>query len=112
VHELIPHGYPCDWAREKSACLERALRKAERVLPGLTERIVFSEAATPLTLERYTRNAGGAAYGWDQTPHLLRVRHGIDNLHLAGHWAEAGGGVLAAAYSGMRVAARIVEASA
>jgi phytoene dehydrogenase-like protein len=112
VHELIPYGYPCDWAREKRACLDRALRKAERVLPGLRERLVFSEAATPLTLERYTRNAGGAAYGWDQTPHLLRVRHGIANLHLAGHWAETGGGVLAAAYAGMRVAARIVEAGA
>ena len=112
VHELIPHGYPCDWTRAKSARLDQALRKAERVLPGLTERVVSRDAATPSTLERYTRNAGGAAYGWDQTPHPSRVRHGIDNLHLAGHWAEVGGGVLAAAYAGMRVAARIVEAGA
>lgn len=112
VHELIPHGYPCDWAWEKGACLDHLLRKAERVLPGLMGRVVYSEAAAPPTLERYTRNAGGAAYGWDQTPDQPRIRHGIDNLHLAGHWAEAGGGVLAAAYSGMRVAARIVEASA
>jgi phytoene dehydrogenase-like protein len=112
VHELIPNGYPCDWTRAKSARLDQALRKAERVLPGLTERVVSRDAATPSTLERYTRNAGGAAYGWDQTPHPSRVRHGIGNLHLAGHWAEAGGGVLAAAYAGMRVAARIVEAGA
>jgi len=74
--------------------------------------VVSRDAATPSTLERYTRNAGGAAYGWDQIPHPSRVRHGIDNLHLAGHWAEAGGGVLAAAYAGMRVAARIIEAGA
>jgi phytoene dehydrogenase-like protein len=39
------------------------------------------------------------------------VRHGIGNLHLAGHWGDTGGGVLAAAYSGMRVAARILRAS-
>jgi phytoene dehydrogenase-like protein len=112
VHELIPNGYSCDWAAAKSARLDQALRKAERVLPGLTARVVSRDAATPSTLERYTRNAGGAAYGWDQNPHPFRVRHGIDNLHLAGHWAEAGGGVLAAAYAGMRVAARIVEAGA
>lgn len=112
VHELIPHGYARDWEREKDACLDRVLKKAERVFPGLTRRLVYCQAATPSTLERYTRNRGGAAYGWDQIPHLARVRHGIGNLHLAGHWAETGGGVLAAAYSGMRVAARILRATA
>ena len=112
VHELIPYGYARDWEREWDACLEKVLEKAERVLPGLTKRLVYCEAATPATLERYTRNRGGAAYGWDQIPYLSRVRHGIDNLHLAGHWAETGGGVLAAAYSGMRVAARILKVTA
>jgi phytoene dehydrogenase-like protein len=108
VHELIPHGSARDWERVADACLETTLKKAERVFPGLTRRLVYCEAATPSTLERYTRNRGGAAYGWDQIPYLSRVHHGIGNLHLAGHWAETGGGVLAAAYSGMRVAARIL----
>lgn len=112
IHELIPRGYARDWERERDACLEQTLGKAERVFPGLTERLTYCEAATPSTLERYTRNKDGAAYGWAQIPHLSRVRHGIDNLHLAGHWAETGGGVLAAAYSGMRVAARILKATA
>jgi phytoene dehydrogenase-like protein len=112
VHELIPRGYAADWEREKDGCREKALQKAERVLPGLTRRVTLCEAATPSTLEGYTRNRGGAAYGWDQTPGLSRLRHGIENLHLAGHWGEAGGGVLAAAYSGMRVAARILRAGA
>ncbi len=111
VHELIPSGHRRDWERERDACLRKTLWKAERVLPGLTARLVYSEAATPSTLERFTRNRGGAAYGWEQIPHLTRVRHGIGNLHLAGHWAEIGGGVLAAAYSGMRVAARILKAT-
>ncbi|HSB73264.1 MAG TPA: NAD(P)/FAD-dependent oxidoreductase [Candidatus Methylomirabilis sp.] len=112
VHELIPHGYARDWEREKDACLEQVLGKAERVFPGLMGRVTYCEAATPSTLERFTRNRGGAAYGWDQSPRLSRVRHGIGNLHLAGHWGEAGGGVLASAYSGMRVAARILGATA
>ena len=111
VHELIPCGDARDWEQERASCREKILEKAERVLPGLTKRLVYCEAATPSTLERYTRNRGGAAYGWDQVPYLSRVRHGIGNLHLAGHWAEMGGGVLAAAYSGMRVASRILRAT-
>jgi phytoene dehydrogenase-like protein len=111
VHELIPAGMAYEWEREKDARLDELLRKTERVVPGLTRRLVHCEAATPATLERYTRNHGGAAYGWDQVPHLARARHGIENLHLAGHWAEIGGGVLAAAYSGMRVAAQILGAT-
>lgn len=112
VHELIPHGDRSDWEREKDVYLEKTLRKAERVFPGLTKQIAYCEAATPSTLESYTRNRSGAAYGWDQTTHFPRIRHGIGNLHLAGHWGEAGGGVLAAAYSGMRAAARILRADA
>lgn len=109
IHELIPAGYRRDWRCDREACLLQVLRKAERMLPALLRRLAHCEAATPATLERYTRNRGGAAYGWDQTPHLPRIRHGIANLHLVGHWGEIGGGVLAAAYSGMRVAARLLR---
>jgi phytoene dehydrogenase-like protein len=109
VHELIPHGDVREWKGGEKACTEKVLEKAERVFPGLTGRLAYCRTATPSTLERYTRNRGGAAYGWDQTPSLPKVRHGIGNLHLAGHWAETGGGVLAAAYSGMRIAVRILR---
>jgi phytoene dehydrogenase-like protein len=112
VHELVPQGLTWDWAREKDACLEQMLRKAERVFPGLTGRLAYCETATPVTLEQHTRNRHGAAYGWDQSPAPGRVRHGIDNLHLAGHWSEVGGGVLAAAYSGVRAARQILKATA
>jgi phytoene dehydrogenase-like protein len=111
VHELIPHGYIRDWEEDRGVCLEKLLWKASRVFPGLCGRLRYCEAATPITLERYTRNSGGAAYGWDQTAIFPRIRHGIGNLHLVGHWADAGGGVLAAAYSGMQLAARLLRAS-
>ena len=112
IHELVPQGLARDWAAERDACLERMLGKAERVFPGLVGGLAYCEAATPVTLERHTRNRHGAAYGWDQGPAPGRVRHGIDNLHLAGHWGEAGGGVLAAAYSGVRTARQILRATA
>jgi phytoene dehydrogenase-like protein len=109
IHELIPVGATRGGDDEKQACLDRLLHKAERIVPGLRRGLVCAEAATPGSLERYTRNRGGAAYGWEQRPALPRVRHGIPNLHLVGHWTEIGGGVLAAAYSGMRAAARLLR---
>jgi phytoene dehydrogenase-like protein len=109
IHELIPYGFSTDWKKEKEKLAEKTLRKAERIFPGLTKQLVHCEAATPMTLERYTRNRSGAAYGWEQVPLLPRIRHGIRNLSMAGHWTETGGGVLAAAYSGVKAAARILE---
>jgi phytoene dehydrogenase-like protein len=111
IHELVPQG---GWRseQEKPACLDRLLDKAEAVLPGLRRGLLYAEAATPASLERYTRNLGGAAYGWEQRPALPRIRHGIPNLHLVGHWTETGAGVLAAAFSGLRTAVRLLRATA
>lgn len=109
AHELVPDGFSADWPRTKDSLAERLLRKAERVLPGMSARLVHLEAATPLTLARYTRNRGGAAFGWEQTPEFPRIRHGIPNLHLAGHWSETGGGVLASACSGVRAARGVIK---
>lgn len=109
VHELVPAGCSVDWNRAKDALAKQLLRKAERVLPGMSARLVHFEAATPLTLARYTRNHGGAAFGWEQTPEFPRLRHGIPNLYQVGHWSETGGGVLAAAWSGVRAAQRMMK---
>lgn len=110
VHELVPQGFVEDWAGRKDALAVRVLGMAEKVIPGLSGSAVFSEAATPATFERYTRNRCGAAFGWEHTPGFRRDPGGIPNLHLAGHWCEAGGGVLAAAYTGVRAANRVMEA--
>jgi phytoene dehydrogenase-like protein len=110
VHELVPQGFAEDWAGRKDAIAGRVLEMAEKVVPGISGAAVFLETATPATLERYTRNRGGAAFGWEQTPGFRREAGGIPNLHLAGHWCEVGGGVLAAAYTGVRAANRVMEA--
>jgi len=111
AHELVPAGYSADWTRTKDAFAEQLLRKTERVLPGMSARLLHLEAATPLTLARYTRNQGGAAFGWEQTPEFPRLRHGIPNLHLVGHWSDTGGGVLPAACSGIRAARQVIKAT-
>ena len=48
----------------KDEIMHQLIKTAERVIPELSEHIILSEAATPLTLERYTQNYRGAAYGW------------------------------------------------
>jgi len=110
VHELVPQGFTEDWAGRKEALANRVLGMAEKVLPGVSGGVVCSDAATPATLERYTRNRGGAAFGWEHTPGFRKEVSGLPNLHFAGHWCEAGGGVLAAAYTGVRAANRVMEA--
>jgi len=39
-----------------------------KLIPGLRSHLLFYEAATPLTLERYTGNEMGAMYGLASTP--------------------------------------------
>jgi len=109
VHELVPQGFDADWKEDKEFYARKVLSKAESVLPGLGRHVVCSEAATPATLERFTRNRGGAAFGWESAAGFRREVEGRRNLHLAGHWCEAGGGVLAAAYSGVRAAKKVME---
>jgi len=94
---------------DKGDCTDTVLRKAERIFPGIKNRIVVLDAATPSTLEKYTGNCRGAAFGWKQLPGFRWPKlHGIRNLYIAGHWGDFGGGALAAAYSGVKAAGEIL----
>ncbi|WP_420266339.1 phytoene desaturase family protein [Candidatus Magnetominusculus dajiuhuensis] len=108
VHEMADgEGFTI----ERPLGAETVLKKAGRILSGGIENPQIVETAMPTTLTRYTGNHAGAAFGWRQTPGY-RGRlpgHGIDNLYIAGHWDDMGGGVLAAAYSGVRAANRILH---
>ena len=110
LHKEVAYGFADDWGGRKEALAREMIAKAERFVPGLERGIEVMEIATPLTLERYTRNLRGSAYGWEQVPHRRPAMSPVDGLHFAGHWTSPGGGVLAAAYSGL-LAARSVEAS-
>jgi phytoene dehydrogenase-like protein len=52
----------------KERIAKSLIGRAEKVIPGLSQHIVVKEAATPVTIARYTLNRGGASMGWDQTP--------------------------------------------
>jgi prolycopene isomerase len=105
-------GQNC-WKSAKSLFVEKMLDYADRKIPGLKSHILFVEAGSPTTLERYTSNYKGAAYGWDVTPeqagaNRVANKSPINGLYFAGHWSTPGGGVYGVSYSGMLAAQQIL----
>ncbi len=73
----------------KNEMTERMIEETERLIPDIREHIVWKEAATPITHERYTRATGGTSYGFEHAPDQWglrrpRSRTAIDGLFLAG----------------------------
>ncbi len=97
----------------KNAVGRELVQTAEKVMPGLGERISYYEVGTPLSLERYTRNSEGSTGGWcyqDTVSPLFRkrtlnmIRTPFKNVYTAGHYSLWPGGVISAALSGRLVA--------
>lgn len=106
MHEMIRGN---EIFAHRGKCAELAVQRVERAMPDLKGRIEVIDTAVPATLQRYTKNHMGAAFGWKQVPGSFAFNgHGLTNLHIAGHWGEMGSGVLAAAYSGAKAAADIL----
>lgn len=106
---LVGSGAVRRWTDAKPRLQRSLLARAEQRLPGLFDALRYAESATPRTMERYTRNEGGALYGFDVTPSQVGPGR-LDNatplpgLLLAGHWTRPGGGVNGVVRSGMRAA--------
>ncbi len=109
--------------RKEPAYLERKaevtrglLSTAEGWLPGLSERVVFSELSSPLTHTRYTGSTGGTSYGIAHTPEQVQGgRPGatteIDGLYLCGANTRSGHGIEGAAASGRFSAEKILSSA-
>lgn len=52
-----------DYIKQKQYLIERALSGLEKIVPGIREKIDYVDAATPLTVERYTNHVCGASFG-------------------------------------------------
>jgi prolycopene isomerase len=84
---------------------ERLIAKASAFIPHLEERIEVKVETTPRTIEQWTGNRLGAAYGWALIPgqsgiHRLNRTTPISNLYLTGHWTSPGGGISGVVASG------------
>jgi len=107
LHEMVEASRK---SLDKEVCSQKILKKAERIFPGIRGKIELIDAATPQTLQRFTGNSSGAAFGWRQLPGFRGAKkHGIKNLYTAGHWGDMGSGILASAYSGAKAANKILR---
>ena len=117
----VPYHYQEKWGggdfekyrHIKEDFSQRILHQLEsKLIPGLRSHLLFYEAATPLTLERYTGNEMGAMYGLASTPQQvgnLRPPHQtpIPGLFQVGHYTRPSHGIVGASLSGS-IASRII----
>ena len=101
--------------REKERWANILIQRAEKeVVPGLPSMIEVRESATPLTNWQYTRNPGGAIYGFEQSMdnafmNRIKNRTPVEGLYLAGAWGNPGGGFAGVLRSGQSAFTQIME---
>lgn len=80
------------YEKEKFRIADAFIRRIEtRLIPGLSGMIRVMEVGTPLTNQRFTRNPGGAIYGFEDTGSRTGCRTPVQGLYLAGAWSHGGG---------------------
>jgi len=119
----VPYSFRETWGkgdpeahhRIKEEFSLRILEQVEsKLVPGLRNHLLYSEGATPLTLERYTGNEAGAMYGLASTPEQTgnsRPPHRtpIPGLFQVGHYTRPSHGIVGASLSGLFAARQILE---
>jgi len=103
-----------DWPAHKRAVEALVLGHLERLIPGISARIVVAASASARTAERFTLNHRGAMLGWEMSPDQLGagrpdVTSPVRDLWLVGHWTRPGGGVTPVIVSAQRVARAILS---
>ncbi len=100
----------------KDEVLDAIIEESEFIIPGLKDRIVYKELATPKTLARYTLNPEGACYGWTydfyqshMAGKFARFRTPVKNLFMAGQYSMWPAGVIFSALSGRIVSKGIYD---
>jgi len=120
---VVPHPYKDGWGRGnkedyrriKEEFSQTILQQLDsKIIPGLKNHLLFHEAATPLTLERYTGNEQGAMYGLASTPGQIgpfRPSHqtSLPGLFQAGHYTRPSHGIVGASLSGLFAARAILQ---
>jgi len=108
-------GDPETYRRFKEEFSRQILIQLEsKLIPDLRNHLLFYEAATPLTLERYTGNELGAMYGLASTPEQighLRPSHQtpIPGLFQVGHYTRPSHGIVGVSLSGLFAARAILK---
>ncbi len=123
ITTVMPYDWKNGWYEDESydkydalkeEMAEIIIKRAEKILPGLSSHIEVMEIGSPRTMEHYTLNPAGSILGWDNTPdqtmmNRLPQETPIDNLYLAGAWTFPSGGQSAVMLSGFMAAEKILK---
>jgi len=92
-----------EYLEKKREFAEFLIKKAEKIIPDLSKRIVVQDAATPKTFERYTSMPEGAIYAFDQSIGVKRpyFKTPVKGLYMANASTFPGGGIEAVVISGI-----------
>ena len=92
-----------EYSEKKRLLAKMLIRKAEKVIPNLSEHIIVQDAATPRTFERYTSMPEGAIYSFDQSINTVRpyFKTPVKGLYLASASTFPGAGIEAVVISGI-----------
>jgi len=99
----FPNKGTKEYLEKKKAFVNKLIKKAERIIPGLSKHIIVIDAATPKTFEEYTFMPEGAIYAFDQSIDTKRpyFKTPIKDLYLASASTFPGGGIEAVVISGI-----------
>lgn len=100
------------YADAKRRVRDRLIARAELAVPGISRSIVYEEAATPVTAERFLRSTWGTSYGIAATPEQFFDRRPapttpVDGLFLAGASTVYAHGVAGVLTGGRQIASLV-----
>ncbi|MBJ19194.1 MAG: hypothetical protein CL933_07175 [Deltaproteobacteria bacterium] len=103
-----------DYRESKAALVEELIDTSQQIIPDLREHIVWKEAASPVSQERFTRSTGGTSYGIEMScsqvgPLRLGPRTEIEGLFLCGASTPSGPGIAGVMSSGIQTAGEVLE---
>lgn len=116
IYFITPYFTKDFWLKNKVDFIKKVIQEVKAVVPD-TETTKLTFAATPFTLNRYTNNKEGAAFGWASTvdqihPAIFPQKTSINRLFLTGHWCTVGsgqGGIPRVAFSGKTASELILK---
>jgi phytoene dehydrogenase-like protein len=102
-----------EYAQFKEHLTQKMINGLEKVLPGVSNKIVQKDLGTPITNEFYINSTEGSVYGTEKSfkqtgPFSYKAKTEIENLYLCGASVMAHG-VAGASYSGVQTAAIILN---
>lgn len=103
-----------EYRARKNALVDQLIETSERIIPDLGEHIVWKEAATPVTQERFTRSTGGTSYGIEMScsqagPLRVGPHTEIEGLFLCGASTPSGAGISGVMRSGVEAAGVVLD---